>query len=83
MTEFDEILAAKDAEIAALRQHARNSTPIAASTGHILQPSPPAVHHRKGKGPPVDPFSGDDTLLRFEDWLPGLQRAADWYVYVD
>ena len=29
---------------------------------------------RKGKAPPIDTFSGDDS--NFEDWLPALQRCA-------
>ena len=83
VTEFDAILAAKDEEIAILRQQSRNSTPVAVNTDQITHPAPRAAHHHKGKAPPVDPFSGDDPLLRFEDWLPGLQRAADWYVWTE
>lgn len=33
---------------------------------------------RRGKAPPVDIFTGEDPELRFEDWLPSLQRAARW-----
>ena len=32
----------------------------------------------RGKAPPVDTFTGEDPELRFEDWLPALQRAAHW-----
>jgi len=49
----------------------------------FFQPIPRTAHHRKGKAPPVDPFSGDHLLLRFENWLPGLQRATDWYVWTE
>ena len=31
-----------------------------------------------GKAPPVDPFTGDDPEIRFDDWLPTLTRASYW-----
>ena len=37
------------------------------------------VRKRLGKGPPVDPFTGEQVEVRFEDWLPTLERAATWY----
>ena len=33
---------------------------------------------RRGKAPPVDPYTGEDPEIRFEDWLPALNRAATW-----
>ena len=82
MAEFDEILSAKDEEIATLHQSAGHS---AATTEQesIPQAGLRPVHHRKGKAPPVDSFSADDPTLPFEDWLPGLQRAADWYAWTE
>jgi len=38
--------------------------------------SPPLS--RRGKAPPVDPFTGDDVEVRLEDWLPTLERASSW-----
>ena len=38
---------------------------------------------RRGKAPPVDPFSGETADLAFEDWLPALQRAAEWNQWSD
>ena len=36
------------------------------------------VPRRQGKAPPpVDPFTGEDPEMRFEDWLPSLDRAAE------
>ena len=32
---------------------------------------------RRGRAPPVDPFDGESDIL-FEDWMPGLLRAAEW-----
>ena len=36
-----------------------------------------AVQHR-GKAPPIDAFTGEDAEIRFDDWLPTLERAATW-----
>ena len=33
---------------------------------------------RPGKAPPVDSFTGEKQEVRFEDWLPTLERAATW-----
>lgn len=33
---------------------------------------------RRGKAPPVDAFTGENPEVRFEDWLPTLERAASW-----
>ena len=36
------------------------------------------VRKRLGKAPPVDSFNGEQPEVRFEDWLPTLERAAAW-----
>ena len=33
---------------------------------------------RRGKAPPVDSFTAEDPEVRFDDWLPTLERAAIW-----
>ena len=33
---------------------------------------------RRGKAPPIEMFSGEDLGIRLDDWLPSLQRAANW-----
>lgn len=33
---------------------------------------------RRGKAPPVDSFDGESPEVLFEDWIPALQRAAEW-----
>lgn len=38
---------------------------------------------RRGKAPPVDPFNGETTDTKFEDWLPSLPRAAEWNCWSD
>ena len=38
---------------------------------------------RRGKAPPIDPFSADDGAVGFDDWLPSLDRAASWNAWTD
>ena len=33
---------------------------------------------RRGKAPPVDSFTEEELDIRFDDWLPSLERAATW-----
>ena len=33
---------------------------------------------RRDKAPPIDSFTGEDNEIRFDDWLPTLERAAAW-----
>ena len=33
---------------------------------------------RRGKAPPVDPFTGEDPAVKLEDWLPILKSASLW-----
>ena len=33
---------------------------------------------RRGKAPPIDSFTGEDSEIRFDDWIPTLERAATW-----
>ena len=33
---------------------------------------------RWGKAPPVDPFTAENKEMRFDDWIPTLERAAAW-----
>ena len=41
----------------------------------------PAI--RKGKAPPVDPFSSEGSDLLFEEWLPSFERMATWNDRID
>ena len=36
-----------------------------------------------GKAPPVDPYTGEDPEVRWEDWLPTFERAASWNKWTD
>ncbi len=51
--------------------------PILHPRGELERPTPKVVG-RRGKAPPVDSFSSENPEDRFEDWLPTLERAAQW-----
>ena len=38
----------------------------------------PPTHHRRGKAPPVQQFTGDNSDELLDDWLPTLERAGAW-----
>ena len=93
---YDEELAAKDAEIAELnrklsaahdaRSCSGHAEPVAATSDSLPRHSSTTSGtsgSRRGKAPPVDPFSGDDGVARFDDWLPSLERAASWNAWTD
>ncbi|XP_064384634.1 uncharacterized protein LOC135333581 [Halichondria panicea] len=33
---------------------------------------------RRGRAPPVDPYSGEDECIRLDDWLSALTRTSTW-----
>ena len=39
--------------------------------------------YRQGKAPPIDSFTGEDNEVRFEDWIPTLERAVTWNNWTD
>ena len=89
LSEFDEVVTQKDAEIRRLKQllaeagH-RPQSPVSEHDPHesMVVSSGPIVglpkKSRRGKAPPVDPFTGEDPEIRLDDWLPSLERAATW-----
>ena len=93
LSEFDAALTAKDEEIERLREqlarsysrsHSRSHSPSRSSILHessgeedITRPVR-SVGQRRGKAPPVDAFTGKNPEVRLDDWLPALQRAAEW-----
>ena len=40
-----------------------------------LESQPPRT--RRGKAPPVDPFTGENPVIRAEDWFPSLEQSAN------
>ena len=47
-------------------------------TGTGATPTPQRRDLRRGKAPPVDPFTGENPEVHLDDWLPMLERAAEW-----
>ena len=41
-------------------------------SGHGVPPRP------CGKAPPIDPFTGENAVIRLDDWLPAIKRASTW-----
>ena len=90
---YDEEMAAKDAEIAELKEklsaapgtHCRsdNADLVTASSDSLPRTTCGASGSRRGKAPPVSPFSGDDGVTHFDDWLLSLERASLWNTWTD
>ena len=88
LAEFDEALSAKEAEVKELQEQVRGLVP-----GRLLPRDPsPAVSsesdvgeavsrgstQRRGRAPPVEMFSGEDTENTLDDWIPSVKQAATW-----
>ena len=43
-----------------------------------VTPEVPRNKIRRGKAPLVDSYTGEDTAILLDDWLPILERAAKW-----
>ena len=90
LSEFDAALTVKDEKVATLKEHHACLDPHTHSHFHAPltvtdlsgeDDMVPPVRHtrpRRGKAPPVDAFSGENPEVHVDDWLPPLQRAADW-----
>ena len=90
LSEFDAALTAKDEEITKLREQLARLPPRSTSASRASSvahesgseedtPSPVRPgKKRRGKAPPVDAFTGENQEVRLDDWLPALQRAAEW-----
>ena len=95
--EQEEFLAEKDREIEELKRRLAGSrapfTPPSHSDSDEGSPSVPPGEtptlmlleppRRRGKAPPVDQYTGGDPNIRFDNWLPALQRAARWNGWTD
>ena len=88
--EQEERLAEKDREVEELKKKLASSsrgslTPSSHSDlddgPPLVPPGAPTPHEpprRRGKAPPIDPYTREDPEIRFDDWWPVLQRAARW-----
>ena len=91
MAEFQQVLSGKEEELKGLRQklpqgltHGGGSRPGSVALSRD-EPGPPnsegkssSLAARRGRAPPVEMFSGEDSETTLEDWLPSLERAAEW-----
>ena len=50
--------------------------PLSMETGPVVPST--AERTRRGKAPPMEFFSGENLSVLLEDWLPSLERAAEW-----
>ena len=85
LADFDATLTSKDEEVAtlkrqleALRAGSQSPMPMRNTVGdEDLNRVVPALT-RRGSAPPVDSFTGEDADVRLDDWIPSLERAAQW-----
>ena len=91
LTHEDE-MGKKDIEIEELREqvtqllHPTSARPLSrtSSVASVVQDvGRPPVPLRIGKAPPVDPYTGEDPEVWWEDWLPTFERAASWNKWTD
>ena len=89
LTELDNELFSRDAEIERLKRQIQDMQPRAPpATGaeSILDTSTTSISEsrsRRGKAPPVDPFTGEDLTSTLDDWLPSLHTATTWYGWTE
>jgi hypothetical protein len=69
---------------AVLEEGTRPADKACETTGQLTSASASPSHGAscertscRGRAPPVDQFDGESDIL-FEDWMPGLLRAAEW-----
>ena len=91
LAEYDELITQQEAEIKRLKEllstaGPRPDSPV--SDVHRHNGDHELLHvgvrrSRRGKAPPVDPFTGENPEMRLDDWLPSLQRASTWNEWTD
>ena len=89
---YDEECTAKDVIIADLRSKLSvTGVAVPATMPPLINPVIPPSSvvprsvstTRRGKAPPIDPFSAEGAETEFDDWLPTLEHAATWNVWSD
>ena len=94
LEEFDKTLGDKEEQIKSLldkiqQLEAGNHEHVAAVPTATTPVTTPTIEMsatnlgRRGKAPPVDQFSGNQHDLTFDDWLPTLERAAQWNAWTE
>ena len=93
LAEYDQLIGQQEAEIKRLKDLLAASSPQPDSpvsnassystNGDHELPHTATRKPRRGKAPPVDPFTGENPEMRLDDWLPSLQRASTWNEWTD
>ncbi|KAL5503167.1 hypothetical protein EMCRGX_G010075 [Ephydatia muelleri] len=79
---LDEVVKERDELKEALKtcmekqQEARSTSPSGSDVSEASTSK--STGKRVGKAPPIDSFSGDCYEVQLDDWLPSLERAAEW-----
>ena len=84
--EYDKIVTAKDNEIRELHSWLSDSSGSsfpevwdASITSEETKSIAKVTREpRRGRAPPIDTFSGENPDIRFDDWLPALDRVSSW-----
>ena len=90
LRQFDSLMGSAEEEIKSLKRQlaeaqraANNCSPassVSTVSSHTVSPTPATglTTKRSGKAPPIEWFSGDSYEVLFDDWLPSLERTAEW-----
>ena len=57
--------------------------PSSRSSERTTRTDVPSGETRRGKAPPILPFSGESFDMQLDDWLPSLERASTWNGWSD
>lgn len=93
LAEYDQLIGQQEAEIKRLKDllaasSPRPDSPVSNASSYSTNgdhelPRTGTRKPRRGKAPPVDPFTGENPEMRLDDWLPSLQRASTWNEWTD
>ena len=93
LAEYDQLIGQQEAEIKRLKDllatsSSRPDSPVSDASSYSTNgdhelPCTATRKPRRGKAPPVDPFTGENPEMRLDDWLPSLQRASTWNEWTD
>ena len=86
LSEYNELMTRQEIEIAGLKSKLakalsdRSLSPASSHGEEEGRSGVPVVvcRSRRGKAPPVDPFTGENPEVCLDDWLPSLLRASTW-----
>ena len=87
--EYETMVVAKDNEIAALKaqlaEQKQHRTPSSSDDDtvsilqrHKITEKQRVKDSRRRCATPIDLFTGEDSSMRLDDWLPGLNLASRW-----